>query len=62
MYTTTNRRQNHDRRQKDIGPPKGWKDRRRTTERRIPAIEECQVSESEWLLYFGKGSAHSPVR
>lgn len=54
MYTTTNRRRPNDRRQSDLGPPSGWKDRRRTTERRIPVIEERQVSESEWLTYFGK--------
>jgi len=57
MYTTNNRRQQHDRRQAEIGPPEGWKERRRTTERRIPTIEECEVSESEWLMFFGKAAA-----
>ncbi|MBS1161984.1 MAG: hypothetical protein H6R15_4403 [Proteobacteria bacterium] len=57
MYTIINRRQKDDRRQQDIGPPSGWKERRRTTERRIPTIEECAVSESEWLMYFGKTTA-----
>lgn len=42
-----------DRRQDEIGPPSGWKDRRRRTERRIPEIDEQEVSESEWLSYFG---------
>lgn len=42
-----------DRRQDEVGPPSGWKDRRRRTERRIPALDECEVSESEWLAYFG---------
>lgn len=57
MHTTSNRRQQIDRRQDEIGPPAGWKDRRKTTERRIPAIEECEVSESEWLMFFGKSPA-----
>ena len=42
-----------DRRQQELGPPNGWKDRRHTTERRIPEIAECEVSEAEWLFYFG---------
>ena len=41
-----------DRRDEDIGPPAGWKDRRHTTERRIPTVEEATVSEDEWLAYF----------
>ena len=41
-----------DRRDDDIGPPAGWKDRRRTTARRIPSVEEATVSEDEWLAYF----------
>ena len=41
-----------DRRDDDIGPPAGWKDRRHTTERRIPNVEESSVSEDEWLAYF----------
>ena len=41
-----------DRRDDDIGPPAGWKDRRHTTERRIPNVEESSVSEDEWLTYF----------
>ncbi|MFN4325794.1 MAG: hypothetical protein ACK4FP_07890 [Azonexus sp.] len=41
-----------DRRDEDIGPPAGRKDRRHTTERRIPTVEEATVSEDEWLAYF----------
>lgn len=41
-----------DRRDEDIGPPPGWKDRRHTTERRIPSVEEATMSEDEWLAYF----------
>lgn len=54
MNKTIERRAQMDRRGNDIGPPHGWKDRRRTAERRIPEIEECEVSESEWQLYFGR--------
>lgn len=54
MKKTSERRAQADRRCNDIGPPRGWKERRRTTERRIPEIEECEVSESEWQLYFGR--------
>lgn len=47
----------HDRRDTDAGPPSGWKDRRRNAERRIPAVEETNISEDEWSLYFGAGAA-----
>lgn len=49
-----------DRRLEELGPPSGWKDRRRRTERRIPEIAVCEVSESEWLLYFG-GASRQPA-
>lgn len=42
-----------DRRSQDKGPPSGWKERRRTAERRIPAVEETSMTEAEWLSYFG---------
>lgn len=53
MNNESERRDCADRRQDEIGPPRGWKDRRRRTERRIPALAEYEVSESEWLAYFG---------
>ncbi len=46
-----------DRRDDDFGPPGGWKERRRTTERRIPAVEETAMSEDEWQAYFGNASS-----
>lgn len=49
------RRDRDDRRREECGPPQGWKDRRRRTERRMPEIGECEVSEAEWLAYFGSG-------
>lgn len=45
-----------DRRDDDLGPPEGWKDRRRHTERRIPSVEEQDMTETEWLSYFGTPS------
>lgn len=53
MSNKFERRDCTDRREEEIGPPSGWKDRRRRTERRMPEIGECEVSESEWLEYFG---------
>ena len=47
------RRQRVDRRLRDIGPPKGWRERRRSTERRMPTVEEAAVSEDDWQKYFG---------
>lgn len=54
------RRAPKDRRDDDNGPPHGWKERRRRTERRIPKIEEQIISESEWLLYFGAVTPATP--
>ena len=53
MKNNGERRTLNDRRDEDYGPPRGWRDRRRTTERRIPEIAEQRISESEWLFYFG---------
>jgi len=53
MSDKVERRDCADRRQDDIGPPSGWKDRRRRTERRIPELDECEFTESQWLTYFG---------
>jgi hypothetical protein len=50
-----------DRRQLDGEPPRGWKERRRTTERRLLEIEEHEVSESDWLMYFGSAKPNEPV-
>lgn len=60
MATDKERRSCDDRRLDDYGPPRGWKERRRRTERRIPKIEEQVISESEWLLYFGAVAPATP--
>jgi len=36
-----------DRRQSEVGPPSGWKDRRRKAERRIPEVHEAAFA--EWV-------------
>ena len=45
----TCRRKRIDRRQEDWGPPTGWRERRRTTERRLPEVREDEVSEAEFF-------------
>ena len=50
-----------DRRVEDIGPPGGWRERRKHVERRIPETFEIEVSADEWAAYFGANgqSVHS---
>lgn len=51
-----------DRRSEDVGPPSGWKDRRRHVERRIPETVEIEVSEAEWILFFeSRATPEAPV-
>lgn len=47
----------NDRRDDDLGPPCGWKERRHNTERRIPTVEEQTMTEEEWLSYFSPTAA-----
>ncbi len=42
-----------DRRIEDIGPPSGWRERRKRVERRIPETREIEVTADEWATYFG---------
>lgn len=44
---TNSRRLGNDRRDNDVGPPKGWRERRRSVERRYPDVQE--ISFAEWL-------------
>ena len=53
MSKNDERRVAPDRRNDDKGPPSGWTERRRSTERRLPALNEFEISESEWQMYFG---------
>lgn len=47
-YSGNNRRSLEDRRNKDFGPPVGWRERRRAVERRLPELVEGAISHSEW--------------
>ncbi len=42
-----NKRLGYDRRNAEYGPPSGWRERRRTVERRRPEVHE--ISFSEWI-------------
>jgi hypothetical protein len=46
------RRKKADRRQDELGPPNGWRDRRRAVERRLPLVEEDAMQLSDWLQQF----------
>jgi hypothetical protein len=52
MNRMEKRSPSEDRRIEDVGPPDGWRDRRRRVERRIPRPEEVEVSDEEWAAYF----------
>lgn len=56
MNRTDNRSGCEDRRVEDVGPPEGWRDRRKRVERRIPETVEIEVSEAEWAAYFERRS------
>ncbi len=56
------RRTGCDRRVDESGPPHGWRDRCRRTERRIPEISEQEISEADWETYFGAGRSASGTR
>lgn len=44
---SNNKRLGDDRRGTDCGPPQGWRERRRSVERRHPEVQE--ISFSEWI-------------
>lgn len=48
MNDSKEKRCREDRRDREIGPPEGWRDRRRSVERRMPEV--CEVPFSEWLV------------
>lgn len=50
-------RSGKDRRKRDVGPPVGWKERRRNPERRMPEVEEISVEEFMRLMKGNSGSA-----
>ena len=64
MSRMEKRSPSEDRRIEDVGPPDGWRDRRRRVERRIPRPEEVEVSDEEWATYFAnpaKTSTHEEL-
>ena len=50
---TEERRKTGDRRKRDIGPPEGWLERRKSAERRLPKAEESELSDDEFAQLFG---------
>ena len=57
MAPVHNRRNKKDRRQDDMGPPEGWRDRRRQAERRQIAVLES--SYEEWLVLIAESKNRS---
>ena len=53
-------RQNEDRRKADLGPPVGCDERRTHSDRRLPTVEECAISDTEWEQLFG--DHHEPEK
>ena len=47
------RRDSLDRRVLDVGSPPGWNERRTRTERRLPGVEEAEISADDFAKYFG---------
>ncbi|MBL8403842.1 MAG: hypothetical protein JNL16_04790 [Dechloromonas sp.] len=50
MVCKNDKRSGSDRRQQEVGPPNGWRDRRKTVERRVPEVMEIPFS--EWLAHM----------
>ena len=53
MSASVDRRSRKDRRVLDLGPPKGWLERRKSVERRLPSAQEAEISADEFAQYFG---------
>ena len=53
MSASVDRRSRKDRRALDLGPPKGWLERRKSVERRLPSAQEAEISADEFAQYFG---------
>lgn len=50
MPVKSDKRSGEDRRSKEAGPPDGWRERRKSVERRIPEVREIPFS--EWLAHL----------
>ena len=51
-------RSGQDRRKREVGPPQGWRDRRRCPERRLPEVEE--ISHAEFDLHMAANKTPLP--
>lgn len=49
MHRNNEQRAKSDRRDSELGPPEGWRERRKTVERRRPEVQEIPFS--EWLSH-----------
>lgn len=49
MVVKNEKRMGGDRRAAEYGPPNGWRERRKSVERRQPEVDEIPFS--EWLAY-----------
>lgn len=59
MNGSEKRRRGEDRRRLELGPPKGWQERRRTVERRLPEVREIPFS--SWLVQLKGYLAKTPL-
>jgi len=50
MSVKCEKRLGQDRRDRDVGPPDGWRERRKSVERRIPEVREIPFS--QWLAHL----------
>jgi hypothetical protein len=50
MLVKSDKRSGQDRRSMEAGPPDGWRERRKSVERRIPEVREIPFS--EWLAHL----------
>ena len=52
MLKDQDKRSGIDRRQSDNGPPKGWQERRKGVERRLPEVIEASMTEWDYYLHL----------
>ncbi len=50
MINKKDTRSGYDRRERELGPPNGWRERRKSVERRVPEVSEIPFS--EWLAHM----------
>jgi hypothetical protein len=52
MIVRRESRSTGDRRSDETGPPLGWRERRRSVERRMPSVKEDEISPEEWFKHM----------